>query len=85
MKTEIWNGHKIRFVDVNGEWCGVAKDVAEALGFKNAMDATKRLKSQYKGVTKVPTLGGEQEMIVLSEKGMYRLIIRSNKPEAEAF
>ncbi|HAR0370494.1 BRO family protein, partial [Enterococcus faecium] len=34
MKTEIWNGHIIRFVDINDEWWAVAKDVAEALGLK---------------------------------------------------
>lgn len=29
MKTEIWNGHKIRFVQKEGEWWAVAKDVKE--------------------------------------------------------
>lgn len=31
MKTEIWNGHTIRFIEVNSEWWAVAKDVTEAL------------------------------------------------------
>lgn len=34
---------------------------------------------------KVPTPGGAQEMIILNEKGLYRMIMRSNKPEAEIF
>ncbi len=85
MKTEIWNGHEIRFVEKDGEWWAVAKDVTNALGFERARDATRKLAGKYKGAYKVPTLGGVQEMIVLNEKGLYRLIMRSNKPEAEEF
>lgn len=85
MKTEIWNGYSIRFVEKDGEWWAVAKDVTDALGFSKAKDGTKKMPEKYKGVHKVPTLGGNQEMIVLNEKGLYRLIMRSNRPEAEAF
>lgn len=85
MKIEIWLGHKIRFVEKDGEWWAVAKDVTDALGFSKPRDAVKVLKTKYKGVHKVPTLGGEQEMIILNEKGLYRLIMRSNKKEAEDF
>lgn len=85
MKTENWNGYEIRFVEKDGEWWAVAKDVADALGFVRAKDATKKLSNKYKGEYKVPTLGGKQEMIILNEKGLYRLIMRSNKAEAESF
>lgn len=30
MKTEIWNGYPIRFVEKNGEWWAVLKDVCDA-------------------------------------------------------
>lgn len=85
MKTELWNGYSIRFIEKDGEWWAVANDVTSALGFKQAKDGTKKMPEKYKGVTKVPTLGGIQDMIILNEKGLYRLIMRSNKPEAEAF
>lgn len=85
MKTEIWNGYPIRFVIKDGEWWAVAKDITDALGFMQAKDATRKMPEKYKGVYKVPTLGGVQEMIVLNEKGLYRLIMRSHKPEAEDF
>ena len=91
MKTEIWNGHKIRFVEKNSEWWAVAKDVTDALGFAQAKDATRKMPDKYKGVYKVPTTSDNakcpatQEMIVLNEKGLYRLIMRSNKAEAEGF
>lgn len=91
MKTEYWSGHPIRFVEKDGEWLAVAKDITDALGFSQAHDGTKKMPEKYKGRYKVPTTSEKdkcpvtQEMIVLNEKGIYRLIMRSNKPEAEAF
>lgn len=32
MKIEKWAGHDIRFVEVNGEWMAVLKDICDALG-----------------------------------------------------
>lgn len=32
MKTEVWNGHSIRFVEKDGEWWAVLNDVCNALG-----------------------------------------------------
>ena len=91
LKTEIWAGHEIRFVEKDGEWWAVAKDIADALGFSQAHDATKKMPGKYKDRYKVPTTSNKtkspetQDMIVLNEKGLYRLIMRSNKPEAEEF
>ena len=91
LKTELWNGHEIRFVEKGGEWWAVAKDVTDALGFSEAKNGTRKIPKEYKGVTKVTTTSAKakcpeaQEMICLSELGLYRLIMRSNKPEAEAF
>lgn len=85
MKTEVWNDYEIRFVEKDGEWWAVAKDITDALGFRDVHNATMKLKSKYKGRAKVSTLGGTQEMTVLNEKGIYRLIMRSNKKKAEDF
>lgn len=85
MKTENWNGHEIRFVEVKGEWWAIASDIASAMGFKDAHTAIRKMKDKYKGRYKVPTLGGEQEMTIINEKGIYRMIMRSNRPEAEDF
>lgn len=91
MKTEIWNGHSIRFVEIKGEWWAVATDIAKALGHRDADNALKRMRDKYKGTYKVSITSGKarsrksQDMTVLNEKGIYRLIMRSNKPEAEAF
>ena len=86
MKTEIWNGHSIRFIEVNSEWWAVAKDVTEALGYSNHNDAIKRhVSDDDKGVAKHDTPGGTQIVNTLSEKGIYRLVMRSNKDEAVEF
>ena len=31
MRTENWCGHEIRFVEVNGEWYAILKDICDAL------------------------------------------------------
>ena len=37
MKTENWNGHEIRFIEIKGEWWAVLKDVCDALGLDTRM------------------------------------------------
>lgn len=38
-----------------------------------------------KGVGKIPTPGGSQEMIVINESGLYSLVLRSDMPKAKQF
>ncbi|MDA8227600.1 MAG: Bro-N domain-containing protein [Desulfitobacterium hafniense] len=74
-----------------GDWWAVAQDIAKALDFRDANMATRKMPDKYKGTHKVRITSGKakapvtQDMIILNEKGLYRLIMRSNKPEAEAF
>jgi prophage antirepressor-like protein len=85
MKTETWNGCVIRFIEKAGEWWAVAKDVCDALGYADTVNA---VKEHCKGVAKyhpLETAGGKQKMRVINEKDIYRLIFRSKLPEAEAF
>lgn len=63
----------------------VAKDVADILGYREAKDFLRQVPESHKGRQKVPTLHGEQEMLVVDEAGLYRGVLRSNKPEAEPF
>ena len=46
---------------------------------------TRRLDEDEKGTRKVRTLGGNQEMNMISESGLYASILGSNKPEAKPF
>lgn len=71
--------------DERGEPLFVGADVCEALGYANTADALKR---HCKGVVKrypLQTEGGVQEMRVLSEPDVMRLLVHSKRPDAQAF
>lgn len=86
MKTEIWNGHTIRFIEVNSEWWAVAKDVTEALGYSNHNDAIKKLKKDGVAISDlIDNMGRTQIVNVINEISIYTLVFKSRKPEAEQF
>ncbi|EMT6345575.1 Bro-N domain-containing protein [Neisseria gonorrhoeae] len=72
--------------DNKGELWFLANDVCEILGYTNPR-RTVDLHCKSRGVTKryTPTTSGEQEMTYINEPNLYRLIIKSRKPAAEAF
>lgn len=80
-----FNTHEIRVVLIGGEPWFVAKDVCEVLEQPNISQVVLRLKSYEKGIHNVDTLGGNQEMAIISESGLYRLVLTSRKPQAEPF
>lgn len=71
--------------DENGEPMFVAGDVAKILGYRMASDMTRRLEEDEKGTRSVRTPGGEQQMAVITEPGLYSAILGSRVPEARAF
>lgn len=85
MKIENWNGNKIRFVEVNGEWYGVAKDISDALEYVDATRMIKRIQDKYTWTTLVEVQGQTRKMLVLSEFGIYTAIFGSRKKEAKEF
>ena len=81
-----FHGKEIRvlvFDDGHEEW--VARDVCEVLGLVKVDRALARLKAEEKGTHPMSTLGGVQPMSTVTESGLYRLIFRSDKPEAKQF
>lgn len=74
----------IRIVMRNNEPWFVAKDVCDCLELDLASGA-RGLDEDEKGLHIVQTPGGPQEMSIISEPGLYSLILRSRKPEAKAF
>lgn len=60
-------------------------DICKALDLKNSRQTIKILNE--KGVYKIYTLtnGGKQELTFINEPNLYRLIFRSNKPQAQQF
>jgi prophage antirepressor-like protein len=79
--------HAVRVVMRNGEPWFVATDVAEALGYRNAPDAARNLSEHQKASTQIvrSTSGGNPNVTIINESGLYRLVLRSRKPEAEKF
>lgn len=57
----------------------VAADVCRALGLTNSRKAIAALDDDEKGVTSSYTLGGSQEMNIISEGGLYTLVLRSRQ------
>jgi len=84
MKIEHWNKHPVRFVEKDGEWWAVLKDVCEALGLDTRM-TSRRLEKDVLFRHPLETAGGQQEMLIVGEYGIYEVIFRSNKPEAKDF
>lgn len=78
-------GHNIRVVEINGEPWFIAGDVALALGYRDAYNATRWLLDSEKATRQVSTPGGLQEVTIVSEAGLYRMIMRSNKEKAIEF
>lgn len=77
---------EIRTEVINGEPWFVGKDVAEALGYSNASKAIgDHVESEDKGVTKCYTLGGNQDLTIINESGLYSLILGSKLPTAKRF
>lgn len=80
-----FRAHSVRVVIRDGEPWFVATDVARSLGYRNSPDAVRNLEDRQKGTHNVRTLKGNQELTIISEGGLYRLVLRSRKPEAVAF
>ncbi len=78
-------GHPVRTVEIDGEVWFVAKDVCDILEHSNHRMAIQDLDEDEKGVSKVYTLGGMQDMTIISEPGLYKLAFRSKKQEAKKF
>ena len=80
-----FNEQTVRIIMRDGEPWWVAKDVCDILGLADTHTALRALDEDERGRQSLPTPGGEQEMSVINESGLYTLIIRSNKPEAKQF
>lgn len=91
-KTQIalvafsFQSQEVRTFVEDGEIWFNANDVCAILGYSNPRDAIAK-HCKAKGVANRDTLtkGGKQSMAYINEPNLYRLIIKSRKPEAEAF
>lgn len=80
------NFGKMRSLMRDGEPWFVAKDICAILGIEwKGSDSIGPLDEDEKDVTSINTPGGIQEVLIISESGLYALIFKSRKPEAKAF
>ena len=88
--VEVFNNGEFRVrtsTDADGTVWFVARDIAEALEYSDATignmnKAIGMVPEIWKGRERIPTLGGEQEMLCLTEQGVYFFLGRSDKPKA---
>lgn len=76
----------VRVVEQDGGLWFVAKDVADSLGYTWAgIRNIQHVPDEWRGVESVSTPSGIQEMLCLSEQGVYFFLARSDKPKALPF
>jgi len=61
----------------------LAKDVAEWIDHKDVSTMIRNIDNDEKGTNIVCTLGGNQEMWLLTEDGLYEILMQSRKPIAK--
>ena len=76
LSTFTFETNSIRTLVINNEPWFVAADLCCALNIANHRDAIAKLDDDEKGVGLTDTLGGEQNVAIVSESGMYTLILR---------
>jgi len=76
---------EVRTVDRDDQIWFVADDVAQALSYRTAKDMTRVLDVDEKGTHNMRTLGGDQQVTILSESGLYHALLKSRKPQARPF
>ena len=77
---------EIRTLTIDGEPWFVGKDVAERLGYKEPTKAAReKVDPEDRGMSKIDTPSGAQEMTIINESGLYSLVLSSKLPTARAF
>ena len=71
-----YQGTTVRAAAVDGAAWFVAADVAKALGYRMASDMTRLLDEDERGTHHLRTPGGKQTMAVISEAGLYRVVLQ---------
>ena len=84
LTTFDFNSLPVRVLEQDGEPWFVATDVCKALGIKNPSIAVKPLGNDEWSKANLGQRGLGAVLIV-SESGLYKLVMRSDKPEARAF
>lgn len=84
LMTFNFNSNQVRTEIINGEPWFSLLDCCKALGIKNASTSVK-LPEAGVGKTYCGYESGKKEITIINEPNLYRLIFRSNKPQAQVF
>ena len=78
-----YNGSAVRTVEKDGEVWFVAKDVCDVLGYKNVTQTLDdHLDDDERSII---SIGRQGDTNIITESGVFALVLRSNKPEARKF
>ena len=83
--TKTFNAHNIRIYGTVEEPLFRADDIGELLEMGAIRSTLRYFDEDEKGVQIMPTPGGQQQVIMLTEHGLYRLLMISRKPIAKQF
>jgi prophage antirepressor-like protein len=82
----VFDGHEVRTVTIDGEPWFVVANVCIILGLGNTTEALRTIRKDRLSFTDlIDSLGRKHKVRIINESGLYRLILRSNKPDAERF
>ncbi|WP_170834585.1 BRO family protein [Magnetospirillum fulvum] len=87
LNTFTFKTHNVRTVTIEGEPWFVAKDVFDALGYPYCSHGQVIGKLEGEGVSLHPIQGSRRSypMTIINEPGLYKIILRSDKPQAKPF
>ena len=86
VKLFDFENNKIRTVMIDDEPYFVGKDVAKVLGYAEPRSAvSKKVDDEDRGVAKIATPSGTQEMTIINESGVYSLVFSSKLSSAKKF
>lgn len=84
--AKVFEGQEIRIFDEDGEPWFVLKDVCTALGLGSPHKVAERLEEDERNLIPViDSIGRHQDTAIINESGLYSVILRSDKPEAQRF
>ena len=95
MRVENWCGFNIRFIELNGEWWAILKDICDALNLRTAKVAERldpnmlervRIDVSDRPLKDVTSKARKtQDMLAVNEIGIYEALFASRRLEARKF
>lgn len=81
----VYDDHQVRVVEHEGMPWFVATDLAQVLEYRNASDLTRGIEDEDLRTHIVRTSAGPREALVVSEGGLYTILVRARTERARPF